>query len=158
MKFLLAVVFFSWSVCAQDSANAPEPPEAPKIADTLGEGEFLLLKEPGVVTGPLDFGQIARQKLVVFSTQGLSWTANQIRVEGMNAADPYQPGRPLLFPDPSGVAEVRLVRDQLNRGPLLQFSFRTADTRWHFNAGGFFTGSPLSSSNLPAPALRGTLQ
>ncbi len=155
MKFLLAVIFLLPSVHAQDP---PEPPEAPKYSETLGAGELLLLTQPGVVTDPLDFGQIAREKLAVFSSQGMSWAASRFRVEGMDATDPYQPGRPLLFADPGGVAEFHVDQYGLDGAPTLSYTFRTAEPKWHFLASGFFTGSPLSSSNLPPPNQRGTLQ
>ncbi|MGH9591663.1 MAG: hypothetical protein ACRD5L_01130, partial [Bryobacteraceae bacterium] len=153
MKVLLAVVVLGWSARAQSSSD---PPEAPKLSETLGAGELLLLKEPGVVTDPLDFGQMAREKLAVFSSQGWSWTASRFRVEGMDATDPYQPGRPLVSADAGGVAQFRVERDTLE--PILSYSFRTAASAWHFSAAGFFTGSALSSGNLPPPSQRGALQ
>src|ERR1700674_463562 len=104
MKYFLALILLSSPIIAQTD----EPAQEPKLSDTLGAAELLLLKLPAVVPSPFDFGQMARQKLPVFSLEGMSWTVNRFTVEGMTANDPYQPGHPVTLPDPGGVKEVIL--------------------------------------------------
>ena len=116
MKHFLALILLSFPVLAQTN----EPGEEPKLSDTLGTAELLLLKLPAVIPSPFDFGQLARQKLPVFSLEGMSWTVNRFTVEGMTATDPYQPGRPVALPDPGGVSEVRLF----GSAPTLAYTFR----------------------------------
>ena len=157
MKCFLVLILFTCAVVAQNSpvpAAEAEPAEAPKLADTLGTAELLLLKLPAVVPSPFDFGQMARQKLPVFSLEGMSWTANRFTVEGMTANDPYQPGHPVAIPDPGGVREVILF----GGAPTLAYTFRQPESSWHGSGTMFATGGSLFSSNLPAPAEQAQLQ
>ena len=146
---------------AQNSVAAPvddEAVQAPKLSDTLGTAELLLLKLPAVVPSPFDFGQMARPKLPVFSLEGMSWTVNRFTVEGMTANDPYQPGHPVTLPDPGGVSEVRLSGTFLGSGPALSYTFRQPVQSWHGSVTIFATGGSLFSDNLPPPDVQALLQ
>jgi len=146
MKHLLAgLILLSYPVFAAD-----EPAQAPKLSDTLGTAELLLLKLPAVIPSPLDFGQLAWQKLPVFSLEGISWTVNRFTVEGMTANDPYQPGHPVTLPDPGGVSEVQLFGSFSGSGPTLSYTFRQPMQSWHGSGTMFATGGSLFSDNLPA--------
>ena len=151
MKCFLVLILFSYAGMAQSSAVSTvegDPAEAPKLSDTLGTGELLLLKFPAVIPSPFDFGQMARQKLPVFSLEGMSWTVNRFTVEGMTANDPYQPGHPVVLPDPGGVSEVRLF----GSAPTLSYTFHEpSSSTWHGSGTIIATGGSLFSSNL-APA------
>ena len=112
MKCIVALlILLSFPLAAQSSLSSAdeETAQAPKLSDSPGTAELLLLKFPAAVPSPFDFGQTARQKLPVFSLEGMSWTANRFTVEGMTADDPYQPGHLVALPDPGGVSEVNLV-------------------------------------------------
>jgi len=113
---------------------------------------------PAVIPGPFDFGQMARPKLPVFSLEGMSWTANRFTVEGMTANDPYQPGHPVILPDPGGVSEVRLFGTLSGSGPTLSYTFRQPVSTWHGSGTMFGTVGSLFSNNLPAPQERDQLQ
>ncbi|HSP67891.1 MAG TPA: hypothetical protein VLN48_09200 [Bryobacteraceae bacterium] len=150
MKHLCAIlILLSVRVWAQDSAA--EPAQSIRLSGTLGSAEFLLLKLPAVIPSSLDFGQIAREKLPVFSLEGISWTVNRFAVQGMTATDPYQPGRPVALPDPHGVSQVRLGAS----APTLFYDFREPAQAWHGSGSAFFTGGSLFSNNLPASDARG---
>src|SRR5262249_25810954 len=136
------------------TAAESEPAQAPNLSETLGSAELLLLKVPAVVPSPFDFGQMARQKLPVFSLEGMSWTANRFTVEGMTASDPYQPGHPVTIPDPGGVKEVRLFGAE----PTLSYTFRQPESSWHGAGTMFATGGSLFSDNLPPLQQRDQLQ
>ena len=97
---------------------------------------------------------MARQKLPVFSLEGMSWTVNRFAVEDMTATDPYQPGRPVVLPDPGGVSEIRLGAS----APTLFYDFREPVAAWHGSTSVFLTGGSLFSSNLPRPDARALLQ
>jgi hypothetical protein len=150
MKYFLALILLSSPIIAQTD----EPVREPKLSDTLGVAELLLLTPPAVIPSPFDFGQMARQKFPVFSLEGMSWTVNRFSVEGMTATDPYQPGRPVVLPDTGGVSEVRLSGSV----PTLSYNFREPASSWHGSGTFFATGGSLFSNNLPAPAERGLLQ
>jgi hypothetical protein len=166
MKCFLVLMLFTCAVMAQSSAVPAadsEPAEAPKLSDTLGTGELLLMKVPAVIPSPFDFGQIAWQKLPVFSLEGMSWTVSRFTVEGMTANDPYQPGHPVTLPDPGGVSEVQLYGSSflgsgLGSGPTLAYTFKQATQSWHGSGTVFATGGSLFSDNLPAPDRQGLLQ
>lgn len=135
---------------ADDSGQNPEP----KLSHTLGTAEMLLMKFPAAVPSPFDIGQTARQKLPVFSFEGMSWTASRFTVEGMTATDPYQPGHAVALPDPGGVHEVQLF----GAAPTLAYTFRQPAPHWHGSGTILATGGSLFSGNSPAPAQRGLLQ
>jgi hypothetical protein len=152
MKHPLAVLcLLVCPLVAQDSTTVSEP----KLSETLGAGELLLLKGPGVIPSPYDFGQMARQKMPVLSLEGMSWTASRFTVEGMTANDPYQPGHPVTLPDPGGVSEVRLFGSSV---PTLAYTFRQPTQSWHGSGTLYATGGSLFSSNLPAADQQGQLQ
>jgi len=161
MKCFLVLILSSCAVIAQKSA-APtaqgEPAQAPKLSDALGTAELLLLKLPAVVSSPLDFGQMARPKLPIFSVEGMSWTANRFTVEGMTANDPYQPGHLVALPDPGGVSEVGLFGSFSATGPTLSYTFRQPVSSWHGSGTMFATGGSLFSDNLPAADAQTLLQ
>jgi hypothetical protein len=94
-RVLAALIVSSCAALAQNPAVSDAPAQEPNVSDTLGTAELLLLKLPAVIPSPFDFGQMARQKLPVFSLEEMSWTASRFQVEGMTATDPYQPGRPV---------------------------------------------------------------
>jgi hypothetical protein len=164
MKCFLVLILSSCAIIAQNAAPPDassvddEPGQAPKLSDTLGTAELLLLKVPAVVPSPFDFGQVAWQKLPVFSLEGMSWTVNRFTVEGMTANDPYQPGHPVTLPDPGGVSEVRLSGSLSGSGPTLAYTFRQPISSWHGSGTMFATGGSLFSNNLPAPDEQAQLQ
>ncbi|HKE26704.1 MAG TPA: carboxypeptidase-like regulatory domain-containing protein [Bryobacteraceae bacterium] len=69
----------------------------------------LLSLDPAAVSEPLDFTGLADNRLAVVSVGSSSWAATQFRVEGMDATDSYQPGRPVTLPDVQAL-ETTVVR------------------------------------------------
>lgn len=138
-------------------AQTPAPQIVPGIESILDTGEALAATSPDVIGDPVDFGQMARYKLQVLSLGGQSWTSTRFDVEGIDGSDPYQPGRPLIFPGPVGVAELKLTQDGV-RGPVASFRFAKPGRSWHLTSSGLLTGSSLFADNLPAVNMRGTLQ
>jgi hypothetical protein len=113
---------------------------------------LLLSREPSTVTEPLDFAGLADNRLAVASQRGFSWTDTQYKLQGMDATDSYQPGRPAFLPDVEALDAV-VVRS-IEVGAFLA----EPAPSWH---GAFSTsnsGAPLSSTNLPAPPSRGLVR
>jgi hypothetical protein len=161
MKCLLVLILSGCAAVAQNSTPPVaegEAAEAPNLFDTPSTAELLLMKLPGVIPSPLDFGQMARQKLPVFSLEGMSWTANRFTMEGITANDPYQPGHLVALPDPGGVDEVRLFGSFSGSGPTLSYSFPQPVSTWHGSGAMFATGGSLFSDNLPAFGAQAQLQ
>jgi hypothetical protein len=153
-RVLVVLLLLVCPLIAQNSTTVDEAPPGPKVSDTLGTAELLLLTQPGVIPGAFDSGQIARQKRPVFSLEGMSWTVSRFTVEGMTANDPYQPGHPVALPDPGGVSEVRLF----GAVPTLAYSFREPGSAWHGSGAIFATGGSLFANNLPGLGARSLLQ
>ena len=61
---------------------------------------------PASVSEPLDFMGLGDNRLALASQRGFSWTQTQFRLNGIDATDSYQPGRPLILPDIEALDEV----------------------------------------------------
>ncbi len=111
--------------------DATPPPPAP----TYPEG---LSREPTTVTQPLSFGGLSDNRLAVASQGAASWTDTRYTLNGMDATDSYQPGRPAILPDIEASKEPR--------------------ESWHGALSTANTASFLASTNLPGMAERGIVQ
>jgi hypothetical protein len=121
--------------------------------DGYSLGAILLNRAPSIVTEPLDFTDIANNRLAVVSDRGVSWTATSYRLNGMDASDSYQPGIPAVAPDVEALDEVT------GRSQTAVDLFLTDPGRsWHGGISTAHTGGALTWSNLPAPADRGAVQ
>jgi len=94
-------------------------------------------REPATVTQPLNFGGLADNRLAVQSQGAASWTDARYTLNGMNATDSYQPGRPAI------------LRDTEANEP---------GESWHGVLSTANTASFLASTYLPAVAERGIVQ
>jgi hypothetical protein len=54
--------------------------------------------EPTAVVEPLDYGGVASAAVPRVSLDASTWTGTFFRYQGLDANDPYQPGRPLVVP------------------------------------------------------------
>jgi hypothetical protein len=140
-----------------DATNGRQFPEAFSLQG------LLLSREPSSVTEPLNFTGIRDNRLSVESQRGFSWTDAQYKLQGMDATDSYQPGRPAILPDVYALDEV-VVRSAFaqtassSAGTEVGLFLVEPGASWH---GGFSTANTaaaLSSTNLPDPASRGLVQ
>lgn len=140
-----------------DSSRGGEYPEAFSLAGNL------LSREPSSVTEPLDFTGLHDNRLAVESQRGFSWTDTQFKLQGMDATDSYQPGRPAVLPDIQSLDEA-VVRSAFAQtassspGTEIGLFLAQPGASWHGGLSSDNTGTPLSSTNLPAPAERGLVQ
>ena len=111
--------------------NALPPPPAPAYPEGLS-------REPATVTQPLNFGDLSDNRLAVQSQGAASWTNTRYTLNGMDATDSYQPGRPAILPD-------------------LEAS-QVPSESWHGALSTANTASFLASTNLPGMAERGIVQ
>ena len=96
------------------------------------------IREPATVTQPLNFGGLSDNRLAVQSQGAASWTNTRYTLDGMDATDSYQPGRPAILPDIEASKEPR--------------------ESWHGALSTANTASFLASTNLPGTAERGIVQ
>jgi len=117
----------------------------------------LLSLDPATVSEPLDFTGLADNRLSLLSFQGFSWTATEFRLEGMDATDSYQPGRPMMLPDTQAL-ETTVVRSAFalttsdSYGAEAGVFLAQPSAAWHGAVATDGTGAFLSSGNLPVPA------
>ena len=150
-----------------------QPLKAPGLWSDATSGELypepfslaglLLSREPSSVTEPLDFTGLNSNRLSLESQRGLSWTDVQYKLQGMDATDSYQPGRPVIVPDVEALEEA-VVRsgfgqsNSSNAGTEVGLFVFGAGESWHGALSTENTGAALTWSNLPAPVSRGLVQ
>src|SRR5579863_10172841 len=66
----------------------------------------LLSREPSSVSEPLDLSGLSDNRLTLESQRGYGWTATQYKLQGIDATDSWQPGRPLIEPDIQAVSDI----------------------------------------------------
>src|SRR6185312_2207490 len=71
----------------------------------------LASREPGSVTVPLDFTGLTHNWLALVSQRGFSWTATEFKMQGMDATDASQPGRPTIVPDMQAISDTVVRTD-----------------------------------------------
>jgi len=118
--------------------DAPPPPPAPTYPEAFSAQGARLSREPATVTEPLDFTGLSDNRLAVESQGAASWTRTAYTLDGMDASDSYQPGRPAILPDVEAAGEPR--------------------ESWHGTLSTADTASPLAAANLPDEAERGLVQ
>jgi hypothetical protein len=150
----------------------------PGVWSSLGNGGYpeafslqglLLSREVSSVTAPLNFTGLGDNRLALESQRAFSWTDTQYKLGGMDVTDSWQPGLPVIIPD------VQALDSIIVRNGFGQTSSSSAGTEvgvfvaepvpfssnsrfWHgvlWTADG---GGVLSSTNLPSPASRGSVQ
>ena len=115
----------------------------------------LLSREPSSVTEPLNFTGLRDKRLAVESQRGFSWTDTQYRLQGLDATDSYQPGRPAVFPDVQALESI-VVRNGFAQstsssdGTEVGLFLAEARPSWHGSLSTADSGAALSSANLPA--------
>ena len=140
-----------------DATHARLYPEASNLQGVL------LSREPASVTGPLDFTGLSDIRLGLESQRATSWTATRYELQGIDATDSYQPGRPMILANPEAADEV-VVRSTFAQttsgsyGTDVGFFLAEPGAAWHGELSSLNTGSPLAASNLPPAGLRGLVQ
>jgi hypothetical protein len=140
-----------------DATRARTYPEA------FGLPGMLLSREPSTVTGPLDFTRSGDNRFWLESQRALSFTSTQFKLEGIDATDSYQPGRPLIVPEVEGLEEV-VVRSGFAQtastgdGSEAGLFLSEGGPNWHGSLASADTGSLLESNNLPPAFRRGLVQ
>jgi hypothetical protein len=124
---------------------------------------LMLDREPTTAAQPLNYSGLGDNRLAWQSQRGFSWTGTQFKLLGMDATDSLQPGQPGILPNVNSLDEI-VARSGFAQttssayGGETNFFPSQPAAAWH---GAFSTndaGAALTSSNLPPPADRGTVQ
>ncbi len=100
---------------------------------------------------PPDFGGLGAMRLPYYASEAGSWTRTGYRLNGLDLADPYQPGRPILFPHLASVGRIS------ERSGWVRVATREAESAWRGRLGTELTGRALAGDNLSALARRAGL-
>jgi hypothetical protein len=141
----------------RDATRASKFPEGFSLQSSLAS------RDPGSVTAPLDFTGLADNRLALVSQRALSWTATQFKLQGLDATDSYQPGRPAVVPELQSLSDIAVRTDS---GLVTSGAYGNEvgaflpepGTSWHGAISSSGAGSAFSSTNLPPPDQRGALQ
>ena len=128
----------------QDATRASKFPEGFSLQSTLAS------RDPGSVTAPLDFTGLADNRLALVSQRAFSWTATQFKLQGLDATDSYQPGRPLIVPDVQSLGEIVVRTDSAlvtsgAYGNEVGAFLTEPRTSWHGAISSSSSGSAFSS-------------
>jgi len=140
-----------------DTTHGQGHPEAFSVQGVL------LSREPASVSEPLDFAGLGDNRLALESQRAFSWTDTQYKLDGADATDSYQPGRPTILPDVQ-VLDAMVVRSgfgqtaSTSNGTEVGLFPAEPGTSWHATLSSADTGAWFTSTNLPPPAARGILQ
>lgn len=123
---------------------------------------LLLLKEPTTVTEPLDFAGLFTSRIFLQSQRAFSWTDTNYRLQGMDATDSYEPGRPVVLPDVQAIDAVVLssgldIAASQGYGSEIGLFLREPGQSWHGSLASTNTGGSLASRNLSGAAAQNFL-
>jgi hypothetical protein len=110
-------------------------------------------QEPSSVTNRVDEGGMETGIIALVGSNGGSWTQNGYRLDGINATDPYDTGKPLVYPQISGLVEFQVAtafHSAATAAPGASFNLtiRRGTGRTHAQAEAYYLGLPFQSSNL----------
>ncbi len=110
-------------------------------------------QDTGSVTNRSDEGGIATGTIALVGAGGRSWTSNGYRFDGIDVTDPFNPGKPLVYPAFGDIQEFQAVsglQQAQARVPGADFRFasRSGGDRFHGQLEGYYSGEPFQSSNV----------
>jgi hypothetical protein len=113
----------------------------------------VLFQVPAAVTEPLNFEGVVAIRLPFVAGWAAEWTVAAFHLNGMDATDSYQSGRPVMLDD-AAAADAVVSRDGFDVGVYL----RWPGSEWHEGLATDDTGSVLAGDNLPRGPDRGAVQ
>ena len=122
-----------------------------------------LFQTPAAVSYPLDFANLNGIRLPLVSFWSASWTATGFRLNGLDATDSYQPGRPVMLDDAAAEdwvlgREASAVSAPPSDAYNVSVFLRGAERSWHGGLATENTGAAFAGSNLLSPQDRGNIE
>jgi len=113
--------------------------------------EVLLFQTPALVTEPLNFAGVGSIRIPLVAGWPASWTSTSFHLNGMDATDSYQPGRPVVLDDTAAdtaviYREAYAARTGALSGIDLGVYLRGAREAWHGGLATDNTGSALAAN------------
>ncbi|MFB3906412.1 MAG: hypothetical protein ACE15E_23455 [Acidobacteriota bacterium] len=107
------------------------------------------------VVNRVDVGGFYGGTFTLFSAHGSSWTQNHFYLNGLNVTDPYEGGKPLVYPDFDSLSEVQVVTAGLGveapgGGSVVRVSSEQASRSLRGDARLYYQGRPTGWDNLTA--------
>jgi hypothetical protein len=137
------------------TADAHEP--VPSGAHDAAQ--ILLFESPAAVVYPMDFANLANVRLPRISGQSSTWAATSFRLNGLDATDSYQPGKPVVLDDAAAEEAVVARESYATAAPADAYEVATflrgAGTSWHSRLAASATGSAFAGNNAPTGPDRG---
>jgi hypothetical protein len=112
-------------------------------------------QERSTVTNAPEEGGFASGVIALAGSMGSSWTQNGYRLDGISVADPFETGKPLVYPGYSSLEEFQTsaaLHSPELAAPGASFNMTSRDSGpdFHFGAEVYYLGDPFQSSNLDA--------
>jgi len=141
-----------WALEYGDSFDAMRLAELPSARNIWA---MLENQSRGTVTNEPQEGGFAAGVIALVGALGASWTQNSYWFDAINVTDPFDTGKPLVYPDYSSLQEFQTVtalHSPAVAAPGIAFNMTSPDSSrdLHMSAEGYFQGEPFQSSNLDA--------
>jgi len=124
-------------------------------AGAQNAAQTLLFQTPAAISYPLGFANLNAIRLPLVSVRSASWTATSFHLNGLDATDSYQPGKPVMLDDAA-------ADDAAGTAPADAYSvgvfLRGAESSWHGGLATENTGAAFAGDNLPSPPDRGSVE
>jgi hypothetical protein len=105
------------------------------------------------VTDRIDEGGIQTGIIPLIGVHGGTWTQNGYRLDGLNITNPYEPGKPLAYPELESLLEFHIAGAYHSAsisasGADFQMASRRGGRQLHGRAEAYYLGDPLQSTNV----------
>jgi hypothetical protein len=139
-----------WALGYGDSFDATRLAALPSARNIWG---VLENQSRSAVTNEPQEGGFATGVIALVGALGASWTQNSYWFDAINVTDPFDTGKPLVYPDYSGLQEFQAVtalHSPAVASPGVAFRMTSPESSrdLHMSAEGYYQGEPLQSSNL----------
>jgi len=147
---------FSQEAKSEDGITLPavfDRDRLEELPSPLNIWSLLQNQEPSTVTNHVDEGGFQTGLIGLAGAHGNSWSQNSYRLNGLNVTNPYEPGKPLVYPLFGSLEEFRvgaILQSAAERAPGSSFQLRNREggRSLHTQAEAYYLGGPLQWSNL----------
>jgi len=108
---------------------------------------------PSAIVDRVDEGGLGTGTIPLVGVRGASWAQNEYRLDGINVTDPYDTGKPLLYPGFGSLIEFQVSTafhssEVQVPGGSFDLATRSGSREYHGAAEAYYLGEPFESNNL----------